>query len=185
LQLVPDSVVARTESPFTGSQQLYFYGGERWRLMAKYPQLEPNDYRTIKAFLLALRNGWGTFYFTDPGCKGALGVATGTPVVHGPSQVGHVVVTRGWTASTTNILKAGDDIQMGYNCHTILQDANSDGSGVATLDIWPSLRGSPPDGTPIIVSNPTGIFRLEPGSVAFSEGANKIYEVGFAAVEAI
>lgn len=36
----------------------------------------------------------------------------------------------------------------------------SDGGGNATLDIWPSIRETPPAGAPIVLINPQGTFRL-------------------------
>lgn len=36
----------------------------------------------------------------------------------------------------------------------------SDGSGAATLDIWPSIREAPPAGTLVTLANPSGLFRL-------------------------
>ena len=88
-----------------------------------------------------------------------VGVATGTPKVDGATQSGSSLITKGWTNSTTGILKKGDVFTIAgvysinpqtYRSTGILQqfvvtaDANSGAStGPATLKISPAIN----DGT--------------------------------------
>jgi hypothetical protein len=87
------------------------------------------------------------------------GIATGTPLIKGASQVGASLATDGWTATQTGILKKGDIITIGvqggvgvYDVHpikktqasylkqfTVTADCNSDGSGNATVLISPAI----------------------------------------------
>jgi len=88
-----------------------------------------------------------------------VGVATGTPLVNGGGQTGDTLVTKGWTNSTTGILKAGDVITIAnvYSINpqtylstgilqqfVVLLDVNSGAStGPASLKISPAIN----DGT--------------------------------------
>lgn len=103
------------------------------------------------------------------------GIATGTPLVNGASQTGANLVTDGWTASQTGILKQGDVFTIAGVYHVnpiskvstgVLQqfvataDCNSDGVGNSTVPISPSIvtsgpyqtvSGSPADNAAITV----------------------------------
>lgn len=82
---------------------------------------------------------------------GALG---GTPVVNGASQTGSSLVTNGWTASVTGLLNVGDVITIAgvYAVNPLTRQTtgvlrnfvvtaavNSDGSGNATIPIYPAI----------------------------------------------
>jgi hypothetical protein len=140
------------------------------------------------AFLLKLNGPFGTFLLGDPLGATARGVATGTPLVNGGSQVGNELITDGWTTSQTGILRAGDYIQIGSGAtaqlYKILDDVNSDGSGNATLTIWPSLRSSPADEAVITVSSPKGNFRLTT-QPSWDIDEASIYGMTFGAREAL
>jgi hypothetical protein len=116
-------------------------------------------------------------------------VATGTPVINGASQTGSELITDGWTADTTGILKAGDYIQLGTGStarlYKVLDDVDSDGSGNATFDIWPNLRSSPDDNATITVSNCKSVFRLTTNVTDISINQASIYGLTFGAVEAL
>src|SRR5262249_47491531 len=138
-------------------------------------------------FLLALNGPFNNFLMGDPIGKTPRGPASGTPLVNGGGQTGSTLVTDGWAPSITGILKAGDYIQIVQRLHKVLTDTNSDGSGNATLDIWPSLRDAgPADNTTIITTNTVGLFRLADNNyTVWSSDADKILEMGFSAVEDI
>ena len=97
--------------------------------------------------------------------------------------------TKGWTASQTGILKAGDYIQLGSagtsRMYKVLNDANSDGSGDATLDIWPDLRSSPADSASIIVASAVTQFRLVEDDATWDINTALHYGIGFSGVEAL
>jgi hypothetical protein len=99
---------------------------------------------------------------------GALG---GTPVVSGASQSGSSLVTSGWTASVTNVLNQGDVFTIAgvYAVNPITKQstgslqqfvvtsaASSNGSGQATVSIYPS----------IVTSGPTQTVTVSPANSA-------------------
>ncbi len=73
------------------------------------------------------------------------GVGGGTPLVDGASQTGGSIITDGWSVSITNVVRAGDVLKFaGDNIvYEVRDDASSNGSGQATINITPNLRVSP------------------------------------------
>lgn len=173
-----------SESPYTFSQQVYDFGGERWVLEASFPPMEPDDARDYLAFLASLRGQYGTFMAGDPLMATPRGFATGTPLVMGGSQTGRSLVTDGWTAGVTNILRKGDYIQIAESMYLVLNDADSNGSGQATLDIAPPLRNTAIDNAPIITTSPKQKFRLD-SPASWSGSAGRTFDISFSAVEVL
>jgi hypothetical protein len=180
---------AMTMSPFTYKQQIYNHSGQRWEAECQVPPLKRDDAEEWIAWLLSLNGRAGTFLMGDPLGDTARGTLGGTPVVNGADQVGSSVAIDGCSNSITNWLKAGDYVQLGSastaTLHKILQNVNTDASGQATLDIWPSMRTAPADGSTIVTSNAVGRFRLNSGQQDWTINNISSYGITFAAVEAI
>jgi hypothetical protein len=189
IRLTANSVVGVSQSPFTAKQQVYKYTGQFWEAEINLPPMKRADAEYWISFLLKLNGPYGTFLLGDPNGGTARGVATGTPLVMGGSQTGNELITDGWTNSTTGILKAGDYIQLGAassaQLYKVLDDVNSNGSGQATLTIWPDLRSAPSDNAAITVANPKGVFRLSSNQQAWDINEATFYGMTFAAREAL
>jgi hypothetical protein len=189
IRLTANNVVGVSQSPFTAKQQIYKYTGQFWEAEISLPPMKRADAEYWISFLLKLNGSYGTFLLGDPNGGTARGVATGTPLVNGGSQSGNELVTDGWTNSTTGILKAGDYIQLGSDSssqlYKVLDDVNSNGSGEATLTVWPDLRTSPADNAAITVSNAKGVFRLSSNAQAWDINEATFYGMTFAAREAL
>lgn len=189
VRLIANDVVAVSQSPFTAAQQVYKYTGQFWEADITLPPMKRADAEYWISFLLKLAGPYGTFLLGDPNGGTARGAATGTPLVNGGSQTGNELITDGWTNSQTGILKAGDYIQLGTGAtsrlYKVLNDVNSDGSGNATLTIWPDLRSAPADNAPITVSNPKSVFRLASGQATWNISEAAIYGITFGAREAL
>lgn len=88
----------------------------------------------------------------------------GTPVVQGAAQSGATLYTRGWTPGAT-IAEAGAyfsyDTSAGRTMHLVTADAQSDGSGYATLSIEPPIRTAPAHEAALEIVAPTCIMRLQ------------------------
>ena len=189
IRLTANNVVGISQSPFTAKQQVYKYTGQFWEADISLPPMKRADAEYWISFLLKLNGSYGTFLLGDPNGATARGVATGTPLVKGASQTGSDLITDGWTPNTTGILKAGDYIQLGTGStsllHKVLDDVNSDGSGNATLTLWPDLRSAPSDNAEIVVSAPKGVFRLTANQQAWDINEATFYGITFGAREAI
>lgn len=189
VRLTANNVVGVSQSPFTARQQVYKYTGQFWEADISLPPMKRSDAEYWISFLLKLNGSYGTFLLGDPNGATARGVATGTPLVNGANQTGTDLITDGWTPNTTGILKAGDYIQLGTGStsllHKVLDDVNSDGSGNATLTLWPDLRSAPSDNAAIVVSSTKGVFRLTSGEQSWDINEATFYGITFGAREAL
>lgn len=118
-----------------------------------YPPLRAGSANAaaLLAYIEDFYNRRATFtieHLITPGSgRAANGAGGGTPLVNGASQTGSSLITDGWSNSITNVARAGDVIRVdGLSpLLRITADANSDGSGNATLSISPPIpAGSSP-----------------------------------------
>lgn len=172
--VTPDTVVGVTESPWTLSRRTQRNQGQRWIFEITLPVMVRADAAVWEAFFLSLNGREGTFTMGDPRGATPLGVATGSPQVNGASQLGQSLVTDGWSTGVTGILKANDYVQLGSGSsarlYRQLVDVNSDGSGNATLTLWPQITAanSPANNATITVLNTVGLFSLSDDNVPFA-----------------
>ncbi len=154
-----------------------------------FPPMKRENAEEVAAFLIKLNGRFGTFLMGDPANTSPRGVGTGTPLVKGSSQTGNELITDGWTADITNILKAGDWIQLGAGAtarlHKILDNVNSDATGTATLTLFPSLRSSPADNAVIVVNSPKGQWRLSTNDIDYTIQTGQFYGITLACMEAL
>lgn len=180
--------VGVSESPFTFEQQVQQGQGMRWEIDVTMPPMRRAKAEYFIAHMAKLKGRYGTFLLGDYDGRNPRGIATGTPLVNGASQVGDSLITDGWTISKTGILLTGDYIQLGTGAtarlYKVLDDVNSNGSGQATFNIWPNLRSSPADNAAIVVTNAMTTWRL---LSPFDWTADEIstYGVAFSAQEAL
>lgn len=160
-------------SPLSGTTQTLEMPGAHWHLRALFEGLSDAQRRTMQAFLVQCRGAGGRFYYGDPAflVNGPTGNAGGTPLVNGASQTGTSLITDGWTVSQTPIMGTGDYFQFdnangGRELHMVVADANSDGSGNATLTIEPAIRVSPADNAAITVTGAKCQMRLASDEIA-------------------
>ncbi len=193
---VPSRMVMRalnstaiSRSPFTFEQQVFEHQGGMWLAEMSLPPMERAVAEPWISTGLKLRGLNGTFLLLPYSAKTARGSGAGTPLVDGAGQTGLVLNTKGWTASSTGVLLAGDYLQLGTGStsrlYKTLNDVDSDAGGLATLDIWPRLRESPADGATIKITNPEGVFRLASNQWEWDINTATIYGMGISAMEAI
>lgn len=186
------SVVGLTQSPFTLKQQVQRHAGQRWEALITLPPLKRADAEEWISFLLKLDGSFGTFTLGDPNGKLPRGAAASYPsdtlAINGAGQTGNTLNLDGANASIAGYFKAGDYIQIGFGITTrlykVLSDADSNSIGELSLDIWPSLRSSPVDGSIISGQNARAVFRLANNQTGFSIDQAATYGLSFRAVEA-
>lgn len=182
-QVVAISSVGVSTSEFSMVTQKQVHSGQRFEISLDFPPMTSAEAGAWTAFILKMNGQEGTVYVEDPDRQTANGIATGTPLVKGASQTGNSLITDGWTLSTTDIMKAGDLIEIGDYFYVVLNDANSDGSGDATLDIWPNLRSAPADNAAITVSNCKTLMRLAGNSSQWTTDNMKNYGITISFIE--
>lgn len=177
------SAGAKHVSPFNFTEQVYVHKGQAWQAEVTLPKMLRAEAEAWIAFLLSLNGLEGTFYLRDESSKTARGVATGTPVINSGGTVDQLKIG-GFTASVTGILKAGDWIGCENQLYKVLQDANSNVSGVADVYVWPDARTYPATSAAVTVSSAKGVFRLA-APISWDIDHMKVYGLSFSAVEAI
>jgi hypothetical protein len=189
MQLRMESVTAMDESPFTFAQQVFEHQGQRWSADITLPPMKRADAQKWSAWFGLLRGRSKTFLMGDPLGQTPQGSAGGTPVVNGIDQTGSFLVIDGAATSQTGWLLAGDYIQLGTGAttrlHMITEDVDTDGSGNATLPIWPDIRTSPADGATVTVSGCEGIWRINSNIARWDINEASAYGFSFTAVEAV
>ena len=183
-----NEVVAVSESPFSLSQQAQDFTGQRWEADIQMPPMRRQKAELWLAFFSKLKGRYGTFLMGDFDGQRAMGTALGTPLVNGAGQTGGSLATKGWTANKTGLLLPGDYIMTGsgstsrlYKCQ---DQVDSDGSGHATINIWPNLRYSPADSASIYTSGCVTQFRLV-SNLQWSADEVSTYGISFSATEAL
>jgi len=188
IRFEPKTAVAQDNSLFTGQQKTYVYSKQMWVISVELAAKTRADAEAVLCQLLSLNGAQGTFYIGDPIYTTARGIATGEPVIKGAGQTGNTLITDGWTTSQTGILKAGDWLQVGTGSTRqlvkVVADADSDGAGDATLEIWPRIRTAFADNTSLVVSSPTGIWRMQGAMPSWELNSDRIYSgISFTASE--
>lgn len=162
-------IVGMNQSPFNAAQEVQDWGNQYWTAKLTWSRISTRAKAApLRAVMRALRGAVGTILIGDPLGKmpqGSAASAPGTPVVNGAVAVRATQLPlRGLPVSVTGYLRADDYLQLGSGettrLYTCLGDVNTDGSGHATIDIWPFLREAYGDGTAVTLTNCVGTFRL-------------------------
>jgi len=191
------SSIGRGRSNYTGQGDVQVYDAQLNILdVSLPPQLDASYYSAWEVFFMKMNGGQGTCLFGLPLRSSARGIyssGSDTPVVDSsaspaPNQDGdQVLVTTGWRISGTGLLLAGDAIQLGSggsaSVHQVLGDLSSDGSGNATVDIWPRLQRTPSNGAAITVTSPVGLFELSSNVAEFSVEPASVFGFSFSLIE--
>lgn len=155
-------------SGFTGRGVVQEFEADYWTVNLGYRGLDRATAQPVIAFASALRRSKGTFVLPFPGYSSPLGAAKdnpSSPSVDGGGQAGsEELLVQSAPASIQNWLLAGDIIQVGPanrpHWHRVLQDVTTNGSGAATIDVWPRIREGAADGDQVSLNSPLCLFRL-------------------------
>lgn len=188
----PLSIVSQTASEFSAAQQIQVHPGQLWRMNVQLASQKRPTAELFNAFRLRLNNQEGTFLLGDPAAaipRGTAASTPGTPIVSGVDQIGDTLTFSGGPNSETGWLLEGDYISLGTGevtrLHKILEDLDTSGTGTGLMKIWPSLRESPNDLSPIIVQSAKGTWRLAGDTAGWAVSVALFYTLSFKAVEAL
>lgn len=190
-----ERIIAESISPFSFNSQTYDWGAARWQGELTFETYafgdRADDRAALKAFLMECNGKVNTFNYGDAEylAFGGRGVLTGTPLVKGASQSGKTLLTDGWTPGTTNIVKGGDYIQLlttsSAQLYMVTSNANSDGSGNATLQLNRPLLTTPADNAVITVASPKGVFKLADNNMGWQADPSGRSKIVIPIVEAL
>lgn len=186
------TIVGKTLSPFTFQEQVQVHQGQRWEGSIKLPAMKRASAEEWIAFLLSLNGAEGTLLVGDPNgsiARGSASITPGAPEIFGAAQTGNQVDIDGVPASAVGYLLAGDYIQIGSgvnsHLHKVLQDTDSDSTGLIQPFIWPKLRGSPNDNSVVLVEDTVGTFRLASNTTEWSIDVATFYGIDFEIEESV
>lgn len=189
MELRATNAVTVERSPFTYASQAQASAGQMWQADVTLPPMKRTDAEAWVAWLVSLRGSFGTFLMGDPIGATPRGAGGGTPLVNGSSQTGQDLNIDGCTPDITGWLKAGDYVQLGSagsaTLHKVLADVSTNGSGEATLTLWPHIRTAPSDNAAVTISNTVGRWRLASSESSWSVNEASIYGISFSCMEAI
>lgn len=180
---------AVVESPFSGKIQVHSYDSfAQWKATIELPRMKKPDWQLWTAFFLKLRGRRGTFLMGDPDYTDNTGLASGTLTTSGAASAGANSVTiTGLSLSQTNSFKAGDYISLNSQLLMIIDNANSNGSGNATVEFEPQLKADVSSGTSVKYSSedpPVGKFRLDTDITGWDADMASTYIMTFSCTEA-
>ena len=178
-----------SRSPFTFQGQSQTYPGQIRYVQISVENKNRDDAEEWVGFLNALNGCGGTFLMGDPlGVIPRRGSTTGV-TVRGSGQSGSTLLVNTTQINEVNWASRGDWLQIGAGSNSrlykVTMPANTNGSGYASLEIWPRLRMSPTDGQTITMNNPKGLFRLSSGTFDYSEQDGCKYSLSFSCEEVI
>lgn len=125
---------ARNISPLSGTFQDIQRPGTFWSCDLTWRVLSYADAQLLLAWSTQMsRGGFRTMLPNEAYI--IQGVGTGTPVVDGANQTGTALLTSGWTASITDILKTGDMFQI-YNGSIVFTTAPASGAAIEFNDFY-------------------------------------------------
>jgi len=175
---------AVSESPFTYKQTVHQRLAGRLACSVTLPAMRPAHAAEWRAFIFSLKGQYGTVLFGDLFNSAPRGVAWGSPVINGANQKGYRIETIGWDTNVAGILLAGDWVQIGNTLHAVMKNTNSDGSGGASIELFPAVVTSPSSGQSLITNNARGLFKFTSSSLGIETRTIKGYSspIGFSLV---
>jgi len=167
IEMIEVNIASITESSFDGSVQVQSFPGQYWMANLQFPKFERETGEQVSAFLSKLLGPVGTFLLPDTSNavpRGTAAIVSSSPTLNGSGQIGNTIDVKGAAVSETSWLLAGDAIQIGpserAHFYKVLDDVDTDAGGLATINIWPSIRQPNIDGDQVVTSNPKGLFFL-------------------------
>lgn len=159
---IPQAVVARSESPFTLKRQTYDYGSSRWKAVVKLPAMGRELAAEWMAFFAKVK---GQEFYLGDNSRNDL-VTIEAPTLKNTVASSSVLVTQGWTPSTSDLLRPGVWFDIvatnGKKCLFQVSDAvSSDGSGEANINIFPNVRTTITAGASLNFIKPQGVFLID------------------------
>ena len=181
---------AMSESPFTGQQQVFDYGYALWTATLSLPPMMREQAAEWEAFMMKLHGRKGTFLLGDPDAKTIQGGATTSATLNGAISVGDFTISINTNnANMTNLFKAGDYIQIGTagaaKLYMIVDNATSNSSGIASVNIEPAIKTAASDGAAIDYTAAQGVFRMDTADLGWDTNEVSRYGITFSCTEAL
>ena len=174
----------------SGRRQARQIGAQYFSFTVQMPPLQQEKAQQIFAFLNKQKGSFDTFTIKAPLDNLGVGkdetdieVQFGYPVSSGTGNIDLV----GFTASTSDVLKAGDLIQFADHnkVYMVRTATDSDGLGHTTVNITPTLVSSVASNEAVTVNRPAFEVYLESNDIMYTTDASGFYNISFDVREVI
>jgi hypothetical protein len=180
-RLVDFGIVQR---PATGGALTYIdRPGMRMAVQFEYP---PMRTETARPFISRLLRAKSEGLRIPLPLAGVLQGSPGTPLVNGGTSAGTSLLVKGLTPGYQflegywlNVVDAGGI----YYLHNVAADVAANGSGLATVSVWPPLRADLVDGNTVVIGAPS-IEGLVPDPPSWPVPHDLIVQLSFTVEEA-
>ncbi len=135
----------RVSNPHSAKRTARSGDTQRFMYTLPYPPMTRADFARLYAFMMKQRGQFAVFQIELPppfnAPQGSWATATSVKV-DGANQTGRTLNLKDFTASQSDVVKAMDffTIAGDLKVYTVVEDASSDGSGLATVTIEPALQ---------------------------------------------
>jgi len=183
--------VAVAQSPFTGQQQTYEYSMALWTAELKLPPMKRAVAAEWQSFFMKLHGRRGTFLLGDPDAKNPRGAISlsATPTLNAAVAIGDYDVSITGVGNSIVAFRAGDYIQIGSTSasklYMITADATSNGSGVVSVSVEPTIKATASSGAAVTFVSPCGVFRMDSNDLGWDADYVSKYGIAFSATEAL
>ena len=173
----------------SGRRQARQIGAQYFSFTVQMPPLQQEKAQQIFAFLNKQKGSFDTFTIKAP--LDNLGVGkdeTDIEVAFGGHSSGDGNIDLvGFTASTSDVLKAGDLIQFADHnkVYMVRTATDSDGLGHTTVNITPTLVSSVASNEAVTVNKPAFEVYLESNDIMYTTDASGFYNISFDVREVI
>lgn len=186
-----ERAVGFSQSPFTGSQQVYEHTFALWKATITLPPMNREQSVEFQTFFMQLHGRKGTFTMGDPDAKAKRGNATQSNLtIASSASVGaYDIAVSGLTNSQSNALVKGDYIQLGNGAdaklHMVVANVSASGSGTATIQVEPTLKVAITSSTPCKIQNTVGVWRMDKNILDWDSNKASTYSFSFSCTEAL
>ncbi len=176
-------------SPLNRVHEVHDWGGDGWEADVALPPITLRAAAAAwVAFLVKLRGPVGTFLMGDPVYTTVRGTWLGaSPLLNGAHSAGARTIAIDGLANGATGLEM-DMLQVGTGStaclHMVIADFAANGSGQASVEIWPELRADLLDNAAITIASPKGRWRLANVSREWTVDLAQRYGIRFSCVEA-
>jgi len=171
-----------TAYTLSGKRSVKQFAAQYFSFSVQMPPLQQSDFMSIYAFLTKQQGSFQTFTFEYPLDNQGADKGQTDILVNGAVALGsNSIAMDGFTNSTTGVLKAGDLIKFASDnkVYMVTADANSNGSGEATITIEPPLQVAASDNAAVTVNKPSFRVALMQDDLLYSTDAAGFFTLSF------
>ena len=172
-----------TAYTLSGKRSVKQFAAQYFSFSVQMPPMNQADFMEFYSFLVKQKGSFDTFTFQYPLENQGVDKGQTDIAVNGSASAGATQIPMdGFSASTNDVLKAGDLIKFANHnkIYMITDDENANSSGeVAAVDIEPPLQAAVVNNEAVTVNQPSFTVALEQDDVLYSTDAAGFFTLSF------